>query len=144
VAAAPAPPPARSYRIPQLYQCVRATDGATYVSRNGHPPAYRAPLGILGAFQMPLAQTYGGKGATQRAASDPQLAHGRITPGLVAGHYTWVQDRCRPMRVAEICATLGARLEATEAAIDKAFKSDRPPLEHKAAILREETAGCRR
>lgn len=144
VAAAPAAGPARTYRIPQLYQCVRATDGKVYVSRNGHPPAYRAPLGILGAFRMPLSQTYGGPDATRRAASDPTLAHGRITPGLVAGHYTWVQDRCRPMSVGEICANLGRRLEDTESAIDKAFKSDRPPLERKADTLRREMAGCRR
>ena len=144
VAAAPAAAPARTYRIPQLYQCVRATDGKAYVSRNGHPPAYRVPLGILGAFQMPLAQTYGGPDATRRAASDPTLAHGRITPGLVAGHYTWVRDRCRPMRVDEICAHLGRRLEQTESAIDKAFQSDRPPLQRKADTLRSEMAGCRR
>ncbi len=144
----PAPPkPAprvvqRTWQIPQLYQCVRATDGKLYVSRNGHPPAYRAPLGILGAFQLPLSQTYGGRNATRRAASDPQLAKGRITPGLVAGHYTWVQDRCRPMGVGEICAHLSAQMEKTQSAIDKAFKSDRPPLERKAAKLRSEMAGC--
>ena len=144
----PAPPkPAprvvqRTWQIPQLYQCVRATDGKSYVSRDGHPPAYRAPLGILGAFQLPLSQTYGGKHATRRAASDPQLAKGRITSGLVAGHYTWVQDRCRPMGVDEICAHLSAQLEKTQDAIDKAFKSDRPPLERKAAKLRSEMAGC--
>jgi len=145
-AAPPARParPAKTYRIPQLYRCMRATDGKTYVSRDGHPRAYRVPLGIVGAFQMPLSQTYGGPGAARRAASDPTLARGRITPGLVAGHYTWVQDRCRPMSVEEICANLGQRLDKTESAIDKAFQSDRPPLERKAASLRSEMAGCRR
>lgn len=143
--AAPAPrAPARTYQLPQLYRCVHATDGKTYVSRNGHPRAYRAPLGIVGAFQAPLSQTYGGKDAVRRAASDPTLAHGRITPGLVAGHYTWVRDDCEPMSVPEICGYLGAQLTETESAIDKAFQSDRPPLEKKAAQLRSESAGCRR
>ncbi len=123
---------------------MRATDGKPYVSRNGDPPAYRAPLGMLGAFQLPLSDTYGGKDATRRAASDPQLAHGRITPGLVAGHYTWVQDSCQPMSVAQICAYLGDELDATQDKIDKAFKSDRPPLERKAAMLRKDMAGCDR
>lgn len=143
VAAARAAAPARVYRVPQLYQCVRATDGSTYISRDGHPPAYRAPLGIVGAFQAPLSQVYGGPGAARRAASDPTLAHGRITPGLVAGNYTWVQDQCRPMSYSEVCATLGRRLEKTESAIDKAFRSDRPPLQRKADALRGEMAGCR-
>ncbi len=133
----------RSYRVPQLYRCIRATDGKRYISRNGHPRPYLAPLGILGAFQLPLSQTYGGKDAARRAASDPQLAHGRITQGLVAGHYTWVQDRCRPMRVAAICSYLNDQLDKTSQAIDRAFRSDRPPLERRAAKLREESAGCR-
>lgn len=143
VAAPPAPAPP-TYEIPQLYSCLRATDGKNYVSRNGDPPAYRAPLGILGAFQMPLSQTYGGRDAARRAASDPQLAKGRITPGLVADHYAWVQDQCQPMNVEEICAYLATQLDQTQTAIDKAFKSDQPPLEAKAAALRRDMAGCAR
>ena len=42
---APAPPAAP---IPVLYQCVRATDGQRYLSTNGQPPGYYAPLGIVG------------------------------------------------------------------------------------------------
>ncbi|RAP58280.1 DUF4124 domain-containing protein [Oleiagrimonas sp. MCCC 1A03011] len=143
IAPAPRPEPA-PVTIPQLYSCVRATDGKVYVSRNGHPNAYLAPLGMLGAFQLPLANTYGGKNAARRAASDPQLARGRITKGLVSGHYTWVQDRCRPMSPYEICLTLRGQLDEVEDKIRKAFRSDRPPLERQAAALRKDMVGCNR
>jgi hypothetical protein len=143
-----APPPQvtplRTLRtLPQLYDCVNAVNGKVYVSRNGHPASYLAPLGMLGAFQTPLAQTYGGKDAARRAASDPQLAHGRITQGLVTSNYTRVQDRCRPLSPREICEALGNQLQQLETKIDKSFRSDRPPMEEKAARLRKEQAACR-
>ncbi|KGI78905.1 hypothetical protein LF63_0102420 [Oleiagrimonas soli] len=143
IAQTPAPA-AEPVTLPQLYSCVRATDGTSYVSRDGHPNAYLAPLGMLGAFQSPLSSVYGGKNATQRAASDPQLARGRITSGLIASNYTWVQDRCRPMSAYEICLTLRDQLSDVEDKIHKAFQSDQPPLERQAAGLRKDMAGCNR
>lgn len=141
---AAAPPPAKTFQLPQLYDCINATNGKVYVSRNGHPAAYLVPLGMLGAFQPPLAQTYGGKNAARDAASDPQLAHGRITQKLVAGNYTRVQDRCRPLSPPEICANLRDQLDNLQDKIDKAFQDERPPLEQQAQTLRKEMAGCRR
>lgn len=137
------PPAAPTVQLPQLYDCVNAVNGKVYVSRNGHPAPYLVPLGMLGAFQSPLSQTYGGKDAARDAASDPQLAHGRITQKLVAGNYTPVQDRCRPLSPPEICATLRNQLGQLQDQIDKAFQSDRPPLRQQADALRREMAGCR-
>lgn len=132
-----APPP------PPLYACERATDGSTYTSRNGQPQPYLAPFGMLGAIRGPLVGAYGGRDAARDAASDPQLAHGRITPDLIGSRYVWVQDRCRELSVEETCATLQDELDAAEQSISKAFQSDRPPLQRHADALRAQLAGCR-
>lgn len=124
---------------PQLYQCQRATDGKTYVSRNGQPGAYLVPSGIL-SYAQPLADAYGGRGGG--GASAPELNRGRVTPGMIGGTYVWVQDQCRPMTFGEICAHLQKAYDENDAKLRNAFRSDRGPFEQREKQLRSEMEAC--
>lgn len=151
IAAQPAPPidettpalapaqPAAS--VPRMYRCVRATDGKSYVSQNGDPAPYLAPYGMLAAGQLPLSEAYG---PTQGGAgiSAPEANRGRVTTGLVADHYVWVQDQCRELSPQETCAALRDDLEQNTHALSRAFQSDRPPLEQRERALRAQLQGC--
>ncbi|AIF49486.1 DUF4124 domain-containing protein [Dyella japonica] len=139
-AAPPAPAPQPSAPLPVMYACVRATDGKTYTSDNGEPQPYQVPYGILGATQLPLSQVYGGPGAA--GASAPELNRGRITPGLVANHYVWVQDQCRELTRAETCRALRDAFDDNEEKLRRAFKSDQPPLEQREQTLRAQLRNC--
>ncbi|TAM17359.1 MAG: DUF4124 domain-containing protein, partial [Rhodanobacter sp.] len=103
--AAPPPPPSRpAAPLPLMYRCVRATDGTTYLS-SGQPAPYLAPLGMLGIVPSSLAQTYSGAN---------HMGHGKVTAGLVANNYTWVQDRCRELSPSETCQALHDDWDANE------------------------------
>ncbi|ULU25359.1 DUF4124 domain-containing protein [Dyella terrae] len=136
----PLPPPPIESSLPVLYACVRATDGKTYTSENGDPQPYQVPYGILGAAQLPLSQAYGGPGAA--GASAPELNRGRVTPGLIANYYVWVQDQCRPLTRAETCRSLRDAYDDIESKLRRAFKSDQPPLEQREQELRGQLRGC--
>lgn len=131
VPAAPPPAPAAA-PIPALYQCVRATDGKTYVSSTGEPPGYYAPLGILGV-PTPLAQQY-------NAAN--HMGHAQPNAAMVSGYYTWVQDRCRALDPQEVCGVLRKDWAENERKLGRAFKSDQPPLLRREAELRAQLQGC--
>jgi hypothetical protein len=146
----PAPAPAATVAVsppvpvappPQLYACVRATDGKPYIDRNGEPRPYLAPLGMLGVFQAPLAEVYGGRGGARRGMSAPELAP-HASPGLIGSNYTWVQDSCRPLSVEETCAELQHQYDANQHALRNAFKTDQPPLLQREADLEKQLAGC--
>lgn len=122
----PAPP------LPLMYRCVRATDGTTYLS-SGQPAPYLAPLGMLGIVPTSLAQTYSGAN---------HMGHGKVTAGLVANNYTWVQDRCRELGPRETCAALHDAWDANEDKLRRAFQSDQPPLLRRQAELRAQLQGC--
>ncbi|WP_266159840.1 DUF4124 domain-containing protein [Dyella silvatica] len=142
--APPAPPPAPAAiptaPLPPMYTCIRATDGKHYVSGNGDPQPYLAPFGMLGAVQRPLAEVYGGPGAA--GVSAPELNHGRVTSGLVANHYVWVQDQCRELSRRETCEALRDAYEHNEQQLQRAFKSDQPPLEQREKELRAQLSQC--
>ncbi|UGB38343.1 DUF4124 domain-containing protein [Frateuria soli] len=138
-----APPPARgpSLPLPVMYACVRATDGKTYLSDNGDPPPYQAPYGVLGVGQQPLSEVYGpDRGAAGMSA--PEANRGRVTSGLVANNYVWVQDQCRELDAAETCQALRDAYEENEHELRNAFKSQRPPLERREAQLQAQLANC--
>lgn len=124
------PPPAAP--IPVLYQCVRATDGKSYLSRNGAPPGYYAPLGIVGV-PTSLAQQY--NAANHMGREPPNAA-------MVSGYYTFVQDRCRELDAEETCAALRKDWSENEHRLGRAFKSDQPPLLRREAELRAQLQGC--
>ena len=123
-----------------MYGCVRATDGKPYTSGNGDPQPYQVPYGILGASALPLAQAYSGPNAA--GASAPELNRGRVTAGLIANHYVWVQDQCRELTRAETCRALRDDLDDNAEKLRRAFKSDQPPLEKREQELREQLRGC--
>src|SRR5690625_3011355 len=118
---------------PVLYRCIRATDGQTYLSHNGHPPPYRAPLGMIDIVPVPLSEQF----------RDPQ-GSGVDMSTLIGGNYTWVRDTCRRLAPAAACAALARRDEANDQAIHDAFPDERAPLLEKRARLRAQMAGCRR
>ncbi|QEE23598.1 DUF4124 domain-containing protein [Rhodanobacter glycinis] len=131
--AAPPPPPSRpAAPLPLMYRCVRATDGTTYLS-SGQPAPYLAPLGMLGIVPTSLAQTYSGAN---------HMGHGKVTAGLVANNYTWVQDRCRELSPSETCQALHDDWDANEDKLRRAFKSDQPPLLKREAELRAQLTNC--
>ena len=138
-----APPPARgpSAPLPVMYACVRATDGKTYLSDNGNPPPYQAPYGVLGAEQLPLSEVYGpDRGAA--GISAPEANRGRVSSGLVANNYVWVQDQCRELDVEETCQALRDAYEQNEHKLDNAFRSQRPPLEKREGQLQAQLTNC--
>ncbi|WP_109125182.1 DUF4124 domain-containing protein [Dyella sp. C11] len=136
----PPPPPLPASELPEMFACVRATDGTTYTSSHGDPQPYQVPYGILGASQLPLSQVYGGRGAA--GASAPELNRGRITPGLIANNYVWVQDQCRELTRAETCRALRDAYEDNETKLRRAFKSDQPPLERRERQLLSQLRSC--
>jgi hypothetical protein len=136
----PPPPLPPSSPLPIMFACVRATDGSTYTSDNGDPQPYQVPYGILGASQLPLSQVYGGRGAA--GASAPELNRGRITPGLVANNYVWVQDQCRDLTRAETCHALRDAYDKNADKLRRAFKSDQPPLERREQELLAQLRNC--
>ncbi|WP_430387370.1 DUF4124 domain-containing protein [Dyella sp. 20L07] len=141
---APTPPAAQPAEpdepLPTMYTCVRATDGKPYLSENGNPQPYLAPYGILGASQLPLSQVYGAPNSA--GASAPELNRGRITPGLIANHYVWVQDQCRELSHGETCRALRDAYDDNAAKLRRAFNSDRPPLEQREAQLLAQLRQC--
>jgi hypothetical protein len=135
VEAAPAAP------LPVMYACVRATDGKTYLSANGDPAPYQAPYGMLGAEQQPLSDVYApDRGAAGNSA--PESNRGRVTRGLVASNYVWVQDQCRRLDPGETCQALQDAYAENAHKLRNAFQSQRPPLERRDAELRAQLAGC--
>lgn len=145
--AAPEPPPAPAAPavpaapLPAMYVCVRATDGKSYLSDNGNPAPYQAPYGMLGAEQQTLSDVYGpDRGAA--GGSAPEANRGRITQGLVADNYVWVQDQCRPLDAEETCRALQDAYDENARQLRNAFKSQRPPLERRQAQLQAQLAAC--
>lgn len=96
-----------------MYRCSRATDRTTYLSSNGNPQPYYAPLAMTGIVPTPL---------------------GHVTPGakpnaaMIASHYVLMQDQCVPMTPQDTCSTLRDQYDENERKLSRAFKSDQPPL----------------
>jgi hypothetical protein len=135
----PAPPPVSP--LPALFTCVRATDGQSYLSDNGDPAPYQAPLAMLDAFQPSLSQTYGpDHGAAGMSA--PEANRGRVTTSMVANYYVWVQDRCRALSPTETCAALRDAYDEVERKLQRAFDSQKPPLEARERELIAQLRGC--
>ena len=139
-AAPPPPQPAFIPPPPTMFGCLRATDGKPYTNSNGNPQPYQVPYGMLGAASLPLAQVYGAPNGA--GASAPELNRGRISPGLVANHFVWVQDQCRQLTRAETCSALRDAFDDNEEKLRRAFKSDQPPLEKREQELRDQLRGC--
>ena len=138
--ATPVPPPTPGVPLVQLYQCRHAVDGSLYVSRNGNPPPFRAPLGMLGALSTPLGEVYGSP--NHAGISAPEANRGRVSAGLVANNYVWVRDQCRPLSVPEICSELREEQEQNARKLQRAFKSERPPLQRRDDELQAQLAHC--
>lgn len=141
-AEAPAPPMPTmpSVPLPVMYACLRATDGKTYLSENGDPQPYLVPYGILGAGSPSLSQVYGPPNSA--GGSAPEFNRGRVTPGLIANNYVWVQDQCRELTRAETCRALRDAYDDNATKLRRAFKSDQPPLEQRDEQLRAQLRNC--
>ncbi|MEO8999698.1 MAG: DUF4124 domain-containing protein [Rhodanobacter sp.] len=140
VAETPAAPAEPRTPLTQLYGCMHAVDGGSYVSSNGHPQPFLAPLGMLGALPTSLSQAYGQPGGA--GISAPEANHGRVSSGLVASNYVWVQDQCRPLSVPEICHELRDEYEQNARRLQRAFQSDQPPLQRRDSELHAQLTNC--
>ncbi|RDD82143.1 DUF4124 domain-containing protein [Dyella tabacisoli] len=136
----PAQAPSPSAPLPLMYACTRATDGKPYLSDNGDPQPYLAPFGMLGAVQQPLGQVYGGRRGA--GISAPESNRGRVTSGLIANNYVWVQDMCRELSPRETCRALRDAYDENEHKLQRAFKSDRPALEQRESELLGQLSNC--
>jgi hypothetical protein len=136
---AQAPPPP-SAPPPELYGCVSATDGKSYVSDNGFPQPYLAPFGILGSVAEPLASAYGG--ANGAGASAPEISHNQPSSALIGSNYVWVQDQCRELSPREACQALQDQFDENAHKLRNAFQSQRAPFEQREAQLKSQLAGC--
>ncbi len=131
-----APPPEPATPVtppPQMYRCVRATDGTTYLSTNGHPAPYLAPLGMLGIVPSSLAQTY---------SAANHMGHGKVTAGLVASRYTTVRDDCRALSPRETCQALEDAYNANQAKLFRAFHDQEASLKQRQTQLESELTHC--
>jgi hypothetical protein len=130
VAAAPPAPPIKppSAPLPAMYRCSRATDGKPYISNNGNPQPYYAPLAMTGIVPTPIGQNYGG----------------RVSPNaaMIASHYTLVQDQCQAMTPQDTCTTLRDEYDENEKKLSRAFKSDQPPLLQRESELLAQLQQC--
>lgn len=116
--AAAAPPPPAMPRTPPapMYRCINAVNKNSYLSSNGNPQPYYAPLAVTGIVPTPLGHAYAppGRGAANAAT--------------IASHYVLVQDSCQAMTPQDTCAQLRDEYDANESKLSRAFKSDQPPL----------------
>lgn len=136
------PPPQPAVPVNLLFRCVHATDGKTYVSRDGNPRPYLVPLGVIGgAAPLPLAQVYGGTDGARAGISAPELAP-HASPALIASNYTRVQDRCWQLDAQQTCVALQKKYDANEDKLRNAFDSDKPPLLKRETQLHREMTGC--
>ncbi|RUL70275.1 DUF4124 domain-containing protein [Dyella choica] len=125
--AAPLPAPVPRTPPSAMYRCARATDQTTYLSSNGDPQPYYAPLAMTGMLPTPL---------------------GHITPGvkpnaaMVSSQYVLVQDQCAPMTPQDTCSTLRDQYDENERKLSRAFKSDQPPLLQREQALLAELSHC--
>jgi len=110
-----------------MYSCTRATDGKTYLSNNGNPAPYYAPLAMTGIIPTPLGQT---------------SPHVKANATMVASHYTQVQDQCQPMSPQDTCSELRSQYDDNEKKLSRAFKSDQPALQQRESELLAELSHC--
>ncbi|MFC3650129.1 DUF4124 domain-containing protein [Dyella humi] len=128
VTAAPTTPALLPRTPPSMmYRCARATDRTTYLSSNGNPQPYYAPIAMTGMLPTPL---------------------GHITPGvkpnaaMIASNYVLVQDQCEPMTPQDTCSTLRDQYDENERKLSRAFKADQPALQQREKDLLAELSHC--
>jgi len=126
--AAPTTPAPAPHTPPStMYRCVRATDRTAYLSSNGNPQPYYAPLAMTGILPSPL---------------------GHFTPGvkpnaaMISSNYMLVQDQCEPLTPQDTCATLRDQYDENERKLSRAFKADQPALQQREKALLAELSHC--
>jgi hypothetical protein len=95
---------------------------------------------MLGALSTPLGEVYGSP--NRAGISAPEANRGRISAGLVASNYVWVRDPRRPLSVPETCSELREEQEQNARKLQRAFKSDRPPLQRRDDELQAQLTHC--
>lgn len=110
-----------------MYRCTRATDQTTYLSSNGNPQPYYAPLAMTGMLPTSLG---------------PVMPGVKPNAAMVASQYVLMQDQCAPMSSHDTCATLRDQYDETERKLSRAFKSDQPPLRRREKELLAQLSHC--
>ncbi|HUB90695.1 MAG TPA: hypothetical protein VMA74_13300 [Dyella sp.] len=125
-------PRSRRFRHPcrkrrPRHRCVRATDQTTYLSSNGNPPPYYAPLAMTGILPTSLG---------------PVIPGVKPNAAMVASRYVLMQDQCAPMTPHDTCATLRDQYDENERTLSRAFKSDQLPLLQREKELLAQLSHC--
>jgi hypothetical protein len=128
--AAPPPPNRPRTPPPPMYRCINAVNHNSYVSSNGNPQPYYAPLAVTGIIPTPLGQTYAPAG------------RGAPTAATIASHYVQVQDTCQAMTPQDTCSELRNQYDENESQLSRAFKSDQPPLLQRESELLAKLSHC--
>ena len=107
--------PAAMPRTPPsvMYRCARATDRTTYLSSNGNPQPYYAPIAMTGMLPTPLGQA---------------IPRAKPNAAMIASNYVLVQDQCEPLTPEDTCSTLRDQYDENERRLSRAFKADQPAL----------------
>jgi hypothetical protein len=129
-AAATPPPPAPRTPPALMYRCINAVNKNSYLSSNGNPQPYYAPLAVTGIIPTPLGQL-----------SVPP-GHGSANAATIASHYVLVQDSCAPMTPQDTCSELRDQYDDNERKLSRAFKSDQPALLQRESDLLAQLNHC--
>jgi hypothetical protein len=133
------PPPAP---VPAMWACLRAEDGAQYVSRDGNPQPRMVPAGVLGIGSKSLAQTYGPGGVGVSAPGMRQIPVDKSPQAAIAGDYVAVQDQCEPMSREQTCNYLQKQYDDVHKKLMRAFKDEQAILLPQEDRLSTDLSGC--
>lgn len=128
--------------LPELFNCVRAEDGTTYVSRDGSPPPHMVPLGILGGPSQSLASAYGPGGIGVSAPGMRKTPINRSPQAEVASDYVAVQDRCQPAPKEQVCIFLQQQYNEVQTKLQHASKEQQATLKPQQDELSQQLNGC--
>ena len=126
--------------LPELYACVGAVNGKSYLVRTPTPP-YLAPLGVLGYPPQSLSQAYGARGGAGMSA--PEFSHPRVGGPRIGAGLTEVQDYCLPATQAQVCGYVQQEYDANHRKLRMAMRNEQPPLEARERQLQDQLRNCR-
>lgn len=131
-----APPP-----LPAMYACVGAVNGKHYLARQP-PPAYLAPLGVMGYPPQSLAQAYGAPGGAGMSAPEGAPLPRAGGPPIATG-MTEVQDACAPASRAQVCGYVQKEYDENHRDLRRAMPHEQPSLRAREQQLSAQLRNCR-
>lgn len=128
---------------PEQYLCERFDGGERYYSDTGETAPYFVPMGVMGWPPRSVGEAYGSRG--RLGISAPEISRPAVAPpepGMLAGGYTKVEDRCYRLSSDAACAALREQLDVNLHEQRRSFRESRAPLQARERTLRAMLAGC--